>query len=64
MTCTWVDVQITELEEYYLYRAELDMFHKTAQDIIKHIPEGSVMVELGCGSATKTAVLERALIAR
>jgi len=57
-------VQITELEEYYPYRVELAMLQEHAGDIISHIPTGSVLVELGCGSASKTAVLQRALLAR
>ena len=35
-----------------------------AEDIITHIPKGSVVVELGCGTAEKTATLLQALIAR
>ncbi len=57
-------MQITELEEYYPYRVELAMLQEHARDIINHIPCGSVLVELGCGSASKTAVLQRALLAR
>jgi uncharacterized SAM-dependent methyltransferase len=56
--------QITELEEYYPYRVELGLLQEHAPDIITHIPKGSVLVELGCGSASKTSVLQRALLAR
>ena len=57
-------MQITELEEYYPYKVELAMLKEHASDIISHIPVGSVLVELGCGSASKTAILQRALLAR
>lgn len=40
------------------------MLHEVAPEIVRHIPKASIVVELGCGSATKTAVLERALLAR
>ena len=61
---TGIFLQITELEEYYPFRTELDMLQQHALDIITHIPVGSVLVELGCGSAQKTAILQRALLAR
>ena len=57
-------MQITELEEYYPFKTELVMLHEHATDIIQQIPAKSVLVELGCGSAEKTAVLQRALLAR
>ena len=57
-------LQITELEEYYPYRVELAMLHEHAADITSHIPKGSVVVELGCGSAQKTGILLQELLAR
>ena len=57
-------MQITELEEYYPFRTELAMLHEHAPDIITQIPPDSVLVELGCGSAEKTAILQKALLAR
>jgi dimethylhistidine N-methyltransferase len=56
--------QITELEEYYPFKTEEAMLKQHASDIITHIPPGSVVVELGCGSAQKTAFLLSALLAR
>ena len=53
-----------ELPEYYPYRTELSMLQEHARDIICQIPSGSVMVELGCGTATKTAILLQALLER
>ena len=57
-------VQIVELPEYYPYKTEHDMLHEHVPDILRQIPAGSVIVELGCGSATKTAILLQALLAR
>ncbi len=56
--------QITELEEYYPFRAEQAILEKNADDIVKHVPKGSVVVELGCGTARKTGLLLSALIKR
>lgn len=57
-------MQIVELPEYYPYRTELGMLQEHAFDIIDQIPSGSVIVELGCGTATKTAILLQALLKR
>lgn len=57
-------VQITELEEYYPYKTELKLLTEHAKDIIKTIPKGSKIVELGCGSASKTSILQRELLKR
>lgn len=56
--------QITELEEYYPFKAEHAILEQHAEDIITHIPKGSVIVELGCGTARKTGLLLSALIKR
>ncbi|OAE24418.1 hypothetical protein AXG93_4530s1200 [Marchantia polymorpha subsp. ruderalis] len=55
---------ITQLEEYYPFRAEIDLLNEFVEDITNHIPDGSLIVELGCGSAVKTAHLLNALVAR
>ncbi|BBN05926.1 hypothetical protein MPTK1_3g17070 [Marchantia polymorpha subsp. ruderalis] len=55
---------ITKLEEYYPFRAEIDLLDEFVEDITNHIPDGSLVVELGCGSALKTAHLLNALVAR
>lgn len=65
---TWWDVISGKtshgLQEYYPFSTEKQMLADHAEDIITHIPEGSVVVELGCGTAEKTATLLQALMAR
>ncbi|KAL2621691.1 hypothetical protein R1flu_001896 [Riccia fluitans] len=56
--------EITKLEEYYPFQAEEDLLNTHADEIASHIPEGTIVVELGCGSARKTARLLNALVAR
>lgn len=56
--------EITELEEYYPFKAEQVLLTENAQDIIRHIPSNTVVVELGCGSAAKTSILLNALLQR
>lgn len=56
--------QIVELPEYYPYRTELSMLNQHMPSIIDHIAPGSVVVELGCGSATKTSLIINALLER
>lgn len=56
--------QITKLPEYYPYQAEAELLEAHAQDMIRHIPRRSIVVELGCGDGSKTATLLRALLAR
>ena len=56
--------QIVDLPEYYPYRTELAMLEKNLSSITQHIPPGSVIVELGCGSATKTGLILNALLER
>lgn len=41
--------QITYLEEYFLTNAEIDILNNCATDIARHIPHGSMLVELGSG---------------
>ena len=57
-------MQITDLEEYYPYKTEIQMLQLHASDIINQVPKGAKVVELGCGSATKTSVLLRELLRR
>lgn len=56
--------QITALEEYYPYRAELSILQHHADAIAAQLPPGGVVVELGCGSSSKTAVLLAAAVRR
>ena len=53
-----------ELPEYYPYKTELSMLHEHVPDVLRQVAPGSVVVELGCGSATKTATLVQALLDR
>lgn len=55
---------ITRLEEYYPFKAEDELLDEHVYDMVSHIPEGSVVVELGCGSAIKTSRILNAVIAR
>jgi uncharacterized SAM-dependent methyltransferase len=48
---------ITELDEYYPYKAEAGLLAAHARAIVDSLPAGAVLVELGCGSATKTGTL-------
>jgi dimethylhistidine N-methyltransferase len=56
--------QITELEEYYPYMEEKRLLQSHADDIVSHLPQGAVVVELGCGDGSKTALLLQALARR
>jgi L-histidine N-alpha-methyltransferase len=56
--------QITQLEDYYPYREERELLGAHAAAIAAHVPAGAVVVELGCGDGSKTAILLRALAAR
>src|SRR6185503_14064456 len=51
--------QITRTPEYYPTRTELSLLKERGDDIAEHIAPGSVLVELGSGSADKAlTVLE------
>ena len=53
-------MEIMELPEYYLTRAELKIFNEQSDDIYKAFTEGADgidLIELGAGDGTKTAVL-------
>ena len=45
---------ITALPEYYLTRAEDEIFRNSAQDIVRSVGEIAALVEFGSGSSTKT----------
>ena len=42
---------ITYLEDYYLTRAEIEVLQTHAEDIVKSVSPGSLVVELGSGYA-------------
>jgi dimethylhistidine N-methyltransferase len=56
--------EITRLPEYYLTRAERQIFEAYADDIAVHAGPNVSVCELGAGTATKTQVLLRALTRR
>jgi dimethylhistidine N-methyltransferase len=56
--------QICELPEYYLTRAEREIFETHADAIAGCAGEAAALVELGSGSATKTRLLIEALLRR
>ena len=49
--------QICRLPEYYLTRAETDILKTHSEDIISHLPEDILLVELGSGSCIKTELI-------
>lgn len=51
------------LPEYYLTRAETELLEANADDIVAPLDPGCRLVELGAGSAIKTRVLIRAMLA-
>ncbi|KAF9932856.1 hypothetical protein FBU30_007187 [Linnemannia zychae] len=53
--------QITYLKEYYLTQEEIEILERDADKIVDHIPDNSVVVELGAGSLRKTVLLLNAL---
>lgn len=56
--------EITKLEEYYPFRSEEKLIKQYIDDVITHVPPYSVVVELGCGTARKTAQVLNALVSR
>jgi dimethylhistidine N-methyltransferase len=56
--------EICKLPEYYLTRAETDILETNADNIASRFPEGTVLVELGSGSSTKTRILIDAFLDR
>jgi L-histidine N-alpha-methyltransferase len=53
--------QITTLPEYYLTRAEREIFTTHASEIFSILGPGLTIAELGAGTASKTGILLRAL---
>jgi dimethylhistidine N-methyltransferase len=56
--------QITELPEYYLTRTERAIFQTYAREIIQQAGSNLTLIELGAGSASKTAILIQAMCQR
>jgi uncharacterized SAM-dependent methyltransferase len=42
--------QITYLDEYYLTNDEIEVLKSSAADMVKNIPSGAMIIELGSGS--------------
>ena len=55
---------ITKLEEYYPFKTEKELLTQHVSAIVSSIPAGSILVELGCGTAEKTSIMLHALMAR
>lgn len=49
--------EISELPEYYLTRAEREILHRFAEEVVGLVPEPVSLIELGSGSATKTEIM-------
>lgn len=56
--------EITALPEYYPFNEELNLLKAKANEIIAHIPAGSIILELGCGSTAKTGTILNAIAHR
>jgi len=56
--------KICELPEYYLTRTETNILLTNAEDIVSKFSKGTVLVELGSGSSTKTRILIEAFLER
>lgn len=52
------------LPEYYLTRAETEIFERHAAEIVAQMPGSASIVELGSGSSIKTRLLIEAILAR
>ena len=52
---------ITRLPSYYPTRTETALLHDIMDDIAARVPKGSVVVEFGAGSQTKTPILLEAI---
>ena len=53
--------EITRLPSYYPTRTETGIFHSIMAEIAARVPKGSVVVEFGAGSQTKTPILLEAI---
>ena len=56
--------EICDLPEYYLTRAEHEILTNYAVEIVDELPSDITLVELGSGSAVKTRLLIKALLAQ
>ena len=45
---------ITYLDEYYLTNAEIEVLESHGSDIIKQVPPGTMLIELGSGYAWRS----------
>ncbi|KAK0621601.1 hypothetical protein B0T17DRAFT_618029 [Bombardia bombarda] len=52
---------ITYLDEYYLTNDEIDVLKSHAADMVKSIPSGAMLIELGSGNLRKVNLLLQAL---
>ncbi|KAJ9148910.1 hypothetical protein NKR23_g4566 [Pleurostoma richardsiae] len=52
---------ITYLDEYYLTNDEIDLLKSSSAEIAEHIPDGSMVIELGSGNLRKVNLLLQAL---
>ncbi|KAJ9651224.1 hypothetical protein H2198_009479 [Neophaeococcomyces mojaviensis] len=48
---------LTKTPEYYLTRAEMELFRKYGEDIARNIPSNAILVDLGSGSLQKVKIL-------
>ncbi|CAK7219752.1 Ergothioneine biosynthesis protein 1 [Sporothrix curviconia] len=53
--------EITYLDEYYLTNNEIDVLKASAAEIAQHIPQDSMVIELGSGNLRKVNLLLQAL---
>jgi dimethylhistidine N-methyltransferase len=53
--------EITRLQSYYPTRTETAIFHDIMPEVAALVPKGSVVVEFGAGSQTKTPILLEAI---
>ncbi|KAG4065237.1 hypothetical protein HA402_012679 [Bradysia odoriphaga] len=53
--------EITRLEEYYLTNAERSILQDHADELASRVNSGTIIVELGSGSLTKTQLILRAM---
>jgi dimethylhistidine N-methyltransferase len=53
--------EITRLPSYYPTRTETAIFHSIMAEVAALVPQGSVVVEFGAGSQTKTPILLEAI---
>ncbi|OQR95861.1 hypothetical protein ACHHYP_00019, partial [Achlya hypogyna] len=54
--------QITYLDDYYLTNAEIDILERSADELLAHVSDGDVLIELGVGSMRKTSHVLDAIV--